>query len=142
MEFLLTLLAFRPANVDTSPSDTPVSSNMISDATDTTEAASLYFQMFDVGDTGFINREELQFVIGILLRDEMKHLNADDLAAIKRDIEGLFETICGSDKEKITFADFKTFYDTCMASTTKLRLNRESLTKIIRNRVSATSIKV
>ncbi len=136
MEFLITLLAFKPRKKELVAQSAKSS---IRDS-DTTDAARLYFDMFDIKDRGYIEREDLQFVIGCLLKDEMQSLNSEELIAIRADIEILFGTICVNSEERISFKDFKKFYDACMMSTTKLRFTRESLSKIVRNRTSLNSI--
>ena len=56
-EFLLTMLAFKPAGSDTSP--------MVENDEDS--AARLYFQIFDIEETGYISKEELKLAVSVLL---------------------------------------------------------------------------
>ena len=132
MEFLITLLAFKPRKKELV---TPTAKSSVRDG-DSADAARLYFDMFDIKDRGYIEREDLQFVIGCLLKDEMQSLSPEELISTRADIEILFGTICANSEERISFKDFKKFYDACMMSTTKLRFTRESLYKIVRNRTS------
>lgn len=136
MEFLITLLAFKPRKKELV---TPTAKSSVRDG-DSADAARLYFDMFDIKDRGYIEREDLQFVIGCLLKDEMQSLSPEELISTRADIEILFGTICVNSEERISFKDFKKFYDACMMSTTKLRFTRESLSKIVRNRTSMNSI--
>lgn len=101
-----------------------------------TEESQLFFEMFDVKETGYIDLDELKFVIGCLLRNEMKNMSREDYAVSQSHMEELFLTINVGKSGHINLVEFQKFYNSVMMSTSKLRFSRASLQEVLRNRKS------
>jgi Ca2+-binding EF-hand superfamily protein len=129
-EFLLTLLACRPIeNRQRSTSNPNLMNSKTSQQMEEDqliESAKLYFNMFDINETGYIDLEELKLVVGCLVRDELSGLDDEDLEnhpASAKNIEELFNTMDLAKNGIIDFNEFLMFYKTVLLSSTKLKLN-------------------
>lgn len=126
--------------VDSSRNDTEKSTQLVTDNKENAtfdinkillddsqiDAARLYFNMFDMKETGYIDLEELKLVVGCLMVDEINDLNSlealDNHPASVKNIEYLFNTIDLAKNGRIDFDEFKIFYNTIMLTSTKLNL--------------------
>jgi Ca2+-binding EF-hand superfamily protein len=129
-EFLLTLLACRPIETRRRRSNaTPLSNESTQQQLEedqNIDSARLYFNMFDINETGHINLEDLKLVLGCLVRDELHGLDDEDLEnhpASAKNIEELFDTMDLAKNGVIAFDEFRIFYKTVLLSSTKLKIN-------------------
>jgi len=79
MDFLLTMLALQPGHYDDSngPCEStaggaPATGGVGPDRSDTRETAQLYFSLFDLHDTGYIELEEFRLALGCILETQPK----------------------------------------------------------------------
>eukprot|EP00602_Paraphysomonas_sp_CaronLab_P002997 CAMPEP_0185032234 /NCGR_PEP_ID=MMETSP1103-20130426/20169_1 /TAXON_ID=36769 /ORGANISM="Paraphysomonas bandaiensis, Strain Caron Lab Isolate" /LENGTH=586 /DNA_ID=CAMNT_0027568055 /DNA_START=54 /DNA_END=1814 /DNA_ORIENTATION=+ len=111
-EFLITMVAFRPDDEEEEDADE-------SDAN-----VRMYFNIFDINETGYIDLEELKLAVGCIFLDENNPLfHGTDKTAI--DVEALFHTIDTAKNGRITFDEFKNFYDAVLIQSTKRMLEPE-----------------
>lgn len=95
-EFLLTLLALKPADSET----------------EELEAAKLYFSVFDVDEDGYIGESELELVVGCLLHDGAGPLLVtSDHDVNTPNIEEMFNLIDTNHDGRIDFEEFREFYN-------------------------------
>ena len=97
-EFLMTMLAFRPATTDT-------------------DAARLYFNIFDIRDTGFIDKVELRICLELLLTDDSSRVRPDGTTVV-HNVDELFSAMDFTKSGSIDFNEFKAFYETVLTATT------------------------
>lgn len=99
-EFLTTMLAFRPEAEDA-------------------DAARLYFNIFDIRDTGYIDKEELRVCLELLLLDDSSRAQVG--GSVLPSVDEIFKTIDFTRTGKIDFNEFKTFYEVVLTATTNTR---------------------
>jgi Ca2+-binding EF-hand superfamily protein len=110
-EFLMTMIAFRPIITQIAPSGDE------SDDSDTD--AQLYFDMFDINDTGFIDMDELRLAVKFLL-----FMGSDEPQDLPN-VEEMFNTIDLAKNGRIDFDEFKIFYKQLLTSQNSLALRIE-----------------
>ena len=93
-EFLMTMIAFRPVMAEPAP--------QTSDSSDAD--ARLYFEMFDIKETGYIDMDELRIAVKFLL-----FMGTDEPQDLP-DVEEMFNTIDLAKNGRIDFDEFKIFY--------------------------------
>ena len=100
-DFLLTLIAFK---LDEEPGE---SSDQSKSAID--DQCALYFHLFDIDDTGFIDEDELKLMTHILFKDQNVPgtQNANEL----------FKLIDLDNNGQISYDEFKSFYAVVLATT-------------------------
>ena len=96
-------------------------------STEDEDAASLYFNLFDIDEDGFITRYEMTAVVSCLFDDGMESI---------RHVDELFDAIDINPKDnRIDLAEFKLFYNTVLLPTTVGRsvstLTKSSLTSSV-----------
>jgi Ca2+-binding EF-hand superfamily protein len=102
-DFLLTLIAFKR---DESPVDT-IPTDQIMSAID--DQCSLYFHLFDIDDTGFIDLDELKVMVQILFKDQK-------IPGVQNS-EELFTVVDLDQNGKICYEEFKKFYASVLTQT-------------------------
>jgi serine/threonine protein kinase len=117
-EFLMTMLAFRPV-MDMTPDVSSASSSAAAGgenaATPAEDAeARLYFDMFDITETGFIDMDELRLAVKFLL-----FMGADEPQDMPN-VEEMFNTIDLAKNGRIDFDEFKIFYKQLLSSQNSL----------------------
>lgn len=121
-EFLLTMIAFRPAASSASTSES------------IRESALLYFNVFDLNDNGYIDLEEMKLVVSCFLLDELenptystigsrptsndmsKALEGGESVTVET-VEGLFKEFDKSKDGQIDFEEFVLLYEALLKST-------------------------
>lgn len=94
-DFLLTLIAFK---LDEGPTEKLAKDQLLSVIDD---QCSLYFHLFDIDDTGFIDVQELKLMVQILFKDQRSGA---------QNSEELFKVIDLDSNGRICYEEFKKFY--------------------------------
>ena len=129
-EFLFTLLAMKPCDVEiTDPKFAVSRSNSFhadkitlprrATAIRMVDDARLYFDMFDVKQTGYIDIEELQLVMDFMIPKDDEH-NTDTINA---QVEDMFHFMDKGKNGRIDFDEFKEFYRAVMVASTQMKVN-------------------
>jgi len=100
-EFLLTIMTLHPHN----------SSNEI-------DAVHLFFNFFDVKESGYIDLEDIKLVVGCLLAEDIQNQSNQGEPITVKNVEELFHTIDQEKRGKINFEEFQVFFNTVLRSTT------------------------
>jgi Ca2+-binding EF-hand superfamily protein len=111
-EFLTTMLAFRPVGADT-------------------DAVRLYFNIFDINDSGCIDKDELRICLELLLMDDSSRLESS--AGCLAKVDELFSAMDFTNSGTIDFHEFKTFYETVLTATTLTTSSAGSATEHMKN---------
>ena len=87
---------------------------------ESTATARMYFDIFDINGSGFIDVDELKVAIGCFLQDESNPLyrNAEQYVESMANIQSLFDEIDSSRDGKIEFSEFQTFYKSLLVNST------------------------
>jgi serine/threonine protein kinase len=128
-EFLMTMIAFRPvmeSGEATVPSgggtgqqsegDCSILSNCSNNSSSDDSDARLFFEMFDIKETGFIDMDELKLAVKFLLF--MGTDSPQDLP----NVEEMFNTIDLAQNGRIDFDEFKIFYKQLLSSQNSLTI--------------------
>lgn len=99
-DFLLTMIAFK---LDDEPANSQAAGQSKAAIDD---QCALYFNLFDIDDTGYIDLEELKLMVQILLRDQQPAT----AEGMQKKCEELFKVIDSDANGNISFDEFKKFY--------------------------------
>jgi hypothetical protein len=124
------------------PMDDPESKDENKD-NDSDSIVRFYFNMFDVGHTGYIDPEELKLAVSCLFADEQQKLAATGqlnsssphFQVSVPDIQALFEAIDTGKTGTIDYEEFKAFYNAVLINSTT---RNEKSDMIFRSQTSGT----
>lgn len=123
-DFLLTMLAMKhvelpavvPLDSSTATKDN-ITLTRRSTALRLDDDAKLYFDMFDVKQTGFIDIDELKLVMDFMVPPE------DSGEVMNKHIEEMFDLMDTGRNGRIDFNEFSAFYAAVMTATTKQNID-------------------
>lgn len=129
-DFLITMLAMKrveetstiplPSSLTQSPStDDVISLPRRSTAIRLVDDAKLYFDMFDVKQTGYIDMDELKLVMDFMVPDE----DANNKEALNEHVEEMFQFMDRANNGRVDFNEFKEFYNAVMVASTKMNIS-------------------
>ena len=131
-EFLLAMLAMKrveetctvalaPLSASQSPGTT--SSDITSLPLELTpthaEDVKLYFDMFDVKQTGYIDIDELKLVMDFMVPVE----DVSNKEVLNAHVEEIFEFMDRANNGRVDFDEFTEFYNAVMVATTMMKIN-------------------
>lgn len=131
-EFLLAMLAMKRVEeayvvpvIATSPTQSPgttssdVSALPIGLAPSHADDAKLYFDMFDVKQTGYIDIDELKLVMDFMVPVE----DVNNKEVLNVHVEEMFQFMDRAKNGRVEFDEFKEFYNAVMVATTMMKIN-------------------
>jgi hypothetical protein len=80
--------------------------------------AKLYFDMFDIKQTGYIDIHELKLVMDFMVPNE----DAKNREALNDQVEEMFHYMDKDQTGQVSFAEFSEFYRAVMVATTDLKI--------------------
>lgn len=98
-----------------------------------TEQARLYFDMFDIRETGYIELDELKQIVGCLMIDDISQStdSPQSFGGMTNSIEELFRAMDVKKTGIIDFDEFRLFYHTVLYQATAVGIKNEHFGDIV-----------